>query len=637
MSTVSLHGVYKQFGTKSVLDDVSLELSPGETVGLVGRNGSGKTTLFRIIAGLLPPDMGSVTRSRGVRIGYLSQEPDLNTTGTLHEVVGEAFADLLELERKLETVSHAMADVAAGPALTELMDKYERVNRRFVAAGGHTFEVRLNEILGGLGFNNADHHLPVASLSGGQRCRAALAKLLLRDADLLLLDEPTNHLDIDAVRWLEKFLDGHRGGAVVISHDRYLLDRVCDRIVEAAHRRLTSYPGGYSNYVQAKEIRLLTEQRRFVKDQAFIEKERAFIAKHISGQRTAEAKGRRTRLERRLGAGEFVTGTTRTEKAARFAFEKTTSDSGIVLRCDDLCMRYGEKVLFTDLTMQVHGGQRFGITGPNGTGKTTLLNIVLGKVEPTGGSFSLDPKCSVGYYAQEETDLDPQQTVVEAVREIRPEFSEERARSLLGRFLFTGDESLARIYTLSGGEQSRVRLARLMLSNPDILVLDEPTNHLDIPSREVLEEALLEFGGTLIVVSHDRYFLDRIVDRLLVIRPENHTVFSGNYSDYIAHLERQNSGDAKRSTAVKKASKRKEKKAAKPKRPSSPYDAMSIEQIEELLMEKESDLAALSERFGDPAVCRDRAAAADLQFQVDELRDEITAIDAAWQERADGE
>lgn len=543
MAAVTIQGLTRQFGTLVVLDDVSLEFHTGEVVGLIGANGTGKTTLFRLIAGELPPDKGHITRSRGLEIGFLRQEPDVSLERTLHDEVGSVFDDLLALEEKLHHVSGQMAACTDEDKLPELMETYERINARFIAAGGHTFETKLNEILGGLGFVPGDYALPMSILSGGQKCRVVLAKLLLSDRQFLLLDEPTNHLDLDAVRWLEKYLAGHHGGAVIVSHDRYLLDRLCDRIIEVEHKKVTSFPGNYSNYARTKEVRELTQERRFEKDTEFIKKERAFIAKHLAGQRTREAQGRRKRLERRLKAGEFVTEAPRAKRPPKIAFDKVEREAATVVRCDDLAMAYDDNVLFTDLTFQVPAGERFGITGPNGTGKTTLLRIMLSEVTPIDGAVTLDPKLNVGYYAQEHADLDPNRTIVDEIRAARTELSKEDARTLLGRYLFTGDDVFKTLGQLSGGEQSRVRLATLILQSPDLLILDEPTNHLDIPSREVLEAALLDFAGTIIVVSHDRYFLDRIVDRLLVLRREGHALYAGNYSFYIEQMERQRTTD----------------------------------------------------------------------------------------------
>ncbi len=665
MAVVVVFGITKQFGTQVVLQSVSLELRSGETVGLIGANGAGKTTLFRLIAGECQPDLGTITRARGLEIGYLKQEPEVSLTRTLHEEVGSVFADLLQLEQKLHAISEQMAAVSDQVRLKDLMASYDRVNGRFIAAGGHTFETRLNEIVGGLGFTQADHHLPMAVLSGGQKSRTALAKLLLQDRQLLLLDEPTNHLDIDAVRFLEKFLSGHRGGAVIISHDRYLLDRLCDRILEVERGEVSSFPGNYSNYAKTKEVRLLTRQRQFEKDQDFIEKERAFIAKHLAGQRTKEAQGRRTRLKRRMDAGEFVTDAPQTRRSTRLAFGRTETKGGTVLRCDELGMRYGDNVLFTDLTCQVFAGDSFGITGPNGTGKSTLLKIILSEISPYEGTVTLDTGRTVGYYAQEAVELDPERTVLDEIRAHRPELTEERARTMLGSYMFTGQDVFKKLKMLSGGEQSRVRLASLILADPEILILDEPTNHLDIPSCEVLEEALLNFGGTIIVVSHDRYFLDRIVDRLMVIRRGGHAIYNGNYSFYIEQVERQRvaarprrdrlpftsrsdvkgegtctprrnrkskGGAASRKRLGKQADHRKDSKSK-----TSPHDRLSIEELEKLVIEREVELSLLHERFGDQAVCKDQDALAELQEQADALSAELAELDTAWQERVDAQ
>ncbi|UCE59318.1 MAG: ABC-F family ATP-binding cassette domain-containing protein [Phycisphaerales bacterium] len=637
MAAVAIQGVSRQFGTQVVVADISLELQPRETVGLIGANGAGKTTLFRLITGELPPDKGTITRARGLEIGFLRQEPDISLDRTLHDEVGSVFAELLALEEKMHSISAEMAEKAEGPELAGLMQRYERLNAEFITAGGHKFEARMNEILGGLGFAPSDYLTPLSVMSGGQKCRAALAKLLLQNRTFLLLDEPTNHLDIDAVRWLEKYLAAHHGGAVIVSHDRYLLDRLCDRIVEIEHARVTSYPGNYTNYAKVKELRLLTQQRQYEKDSEFIKKEQQFIEKHIYSQRGKEARGRRTRLQRRLEAGEFVTEKDRSTRTARIKFDRVESGDGVVLRCDELSMAYDDNVLFEDLTFQVPAGGRFGITGPNGTGKTTLLNIILGQVDALGGGLSLRPRLTVGYYSQEHTQFDPNRTIVDEIRDVRTDFSEQDARSHLALYLFTGDDVFKTLGMLSGGEQSRVRLAKLILRQPQLLVLDEPTNHLDIPSREVLEDTLSDFGGTIIVVSHDRYFLDRIVDRLLVLRREGHAIYEGNYSYYIQQVE-EDKASAK--GKVRAAHERKKKQVARDeaKKPGpSPYDRLSIDELESMVIEHETKLAALHERFADSSVYRDPEILAELQEELEAVETELAEIDAAWQERVESQ
>ncbi|MBU0640696.1 MAG: ABC-F family ATP-binding cassette domain-containing protein [Planctomycetes bacterium] len=636
MSLVRIQNVTKQFGTQVVLEGVSLDLHAGEVVGLVGANGSGKSTLFRLITGELAPDLGTVTRSKGVAIGYLPQEPGVDGQKTLHDEVVDVFAGLLALESKLHELSEQIAARHAGPELDDLLAQYDRVNARFVSAGGYTHERRLNEVLGGLGFRPADYELPISALSGGQKCRAALAKLLLSESSFLLLDEPTNHLDIDAVRWLEKFLAGHHGGAVIVSHDRYFLDRLVDRIVELERRRLFSYPGTYTNYVRAKHVRELTQQRQYEKDRAYIEKQRTFIAKHGYAQRAKEAKGRQKRLERRLAAGEFELEKPATRRQVKIEFAAAEQGAHTVLRVEQLCKCYDEKTLFTDLNLQVDAGQRLGMTGPNGTGKSTLLKIVLSQVPATDGKVEFDPRGTVGYYAQEAEELRSEATVLEEILEAAPELGQQRARSFLGRFLFTGDEVFKTIAQLSGGEQSRVRLARLMLARPDVLILDEPTNHLDIPAREALEETLTEFPGTIIVSSHDRYFLDRVAQRLLIIRPEHHALYNGNYSFYIEQVEQQQLAAKEAATKAARPSHHKrtigQRTAAEPV---SPFDRLSLSKLEALIMEHEERIAAVHARFADPVVYQDGNAVIRLRRELAMLREELAAAEDAWNRRAD--
>ena len=636
MGAVVVQSVTRQYGTQVVLEDISLEFQTGEIVGLVGANGAGKTTLFRLVTGELQPDLGTVTRSRGLEIGYLKQEPEISLEHTVHDEVASVFEPLLALETRLHALSEEISANANSDRLDELLKSYERVNAQFEAAGGHTFETRLNEILGGLGFPPEEYATPLAVLSGGQKCRAALGKLLLQDREFLLLDEPTNHLDIDAVRWLEKFLAGHHGGAVIISHDRYLLDRLCDRIVEIERCKAFNYPGNYTNYVHVKRIRELAQQRQFEKDKTFIEKEREYYARYHAAERGKQAKGRRTRLERGLAAGEFVTEAPVSRRTVQWRFAEVESRGGVVLRAEDLGMSYGEKRLFEGLTFSLQAGEAFGITGPNGTGKTTLLKNLLGQVPYTAGNVKYDIKRPISYYAQEPAALDPNRSILDEILSVRPDLGAQQARAMLGRYLFTGDDVFKPLGKLSGGEQSRVRLATLILQAPEVLVLDEPTNHLDIPSREALEEQLLEFQGTIVVVSHDRYFLDRIVDRLLVMRREACRIFNGNYSDYISVIDAERAA-AEREAAERAAAERqaRQPKRKKTKRERGPYDHLSFEEIEAGIIERETLLAELGERFGDPELYKDVEALNALKARIEQAKTELAALNTEWEERAE--
>lgn len=632
MGNIVLRDVSKQFGGQVVLRGLSLELSSGEIVGIVGPNGCGKTTLMRLILGQTEPDSGTVTRSRGLDVGYLSQEPELAAERTLHDEVLSAFSDLLGIERRMRELSEEMTHRHERPdELRALMDEYDRLNARFIAAGGYTYEQRLAEIVSGLGFREEDKSLPVRVLSGGQKCRAALAKLLLRESTYLLLDEPTNHLDIDAVRWLEKFLAGHTGGAAIISHDRYLLDRVARRIVALEDGQARGYPGNYSNYVETRERNRLTQERRHEQDQAYIAKEREYVARYGAGQRARQARGRQTRLERQLEDGRFVLAAPAQRRTIDFEFDVDVQEGRTVIELDALAKSYGDRRLFADLSLAVRSQDRIGITGPNGVGKTTLLRILVGQQAADAGGARIQSTARIGYFAQEAQELDPAWSVLQAVLDARPELTEQRARSLLGGFLFTGDDVFKRVGQLSGGEQSRVRLIRLMLASPSVLVLDEPTNHLDIPSREALEAALLDYPGAIIAVSHDRYFLDRIATRLLVMRPTGHRLVEGNYSAYIELAESE--------AAAAAAKPQPAKRPAAPARPKvgaarSRLSGLKLVEIEARMEEVRGTIRRCHEQFADPLVYKDGARVAELRAQLDACEAQQAELEAAWYERA---
>lgn len=638
MAAIRLQSVLKQLGSKIILDHADLELHPGEICGLIGPNGAGKTTLFKLIAGKMTADAGQVAIARGTPVGYLAQEPEVELGRTLHDEVLSAFADLLALEQKMHALSERIAEHHAGDHLPDLLAEYDKLTARFEAAGGYQIEQRVQEVLAGLRFSATDLKLPVAALSGGQKSRAALAKLLLQEQTYLLLDEPTNHLDIDAVRWLEQYLSKHRGGALIVSHDRYLLDRLATRIVELYDAKLTSYSGNYSNYVRIRDVQRLTQARQFEQDQEFIAKERAFIEQHMGTQRTAEAKGRLKRLERRLAAGEFVTSRPEERTALSLDFGDSASRAGEVLRGEGLAKSFGEKRLFAGLNLTLKAGVRLGITGPNGTGKSTLLKILLGQLAPDAGELAWDPKARPGYFAQDVRELTPENTVVQEIQQAHPYLSEQQVRSRLGRFLFRGDDAFKRISELSGGEQSRVRMLRLILNQPDTLLLDEPTNHLDIPSCEALEEALREFPGTIIVVSHDRYFLDAIVDQLLVIRPDGHRLVIGNYSRYIDLLEAEQAEAAREAEAATKPREARSgggrtKPPTKPAASATRFGKLKFEQLEEEIMQREARCAAIEPQFGDANVYRSAEKLAELREEFDRLKAELAELAEIWEAR----
>jgi ATP-binding cassette subfamily F protein 3 len=637
VGSIILQSVHKEFGPKTVLSDVTVEVRTGETIGLVGANGSGKTTLFRIMTGELTPDQGSVQRTKGLTYGYLTQTPRIDENRTVIEEVRTAFDHLFALERQIGDLSNRIADAHGGPDSGKLMADYDRLNEEFDVLGGFEISARLEEVLSGLGFSKSDRDLPVRVLSGGQKGRLALAKLLLHTGELLLLDEPTNHLDIDATMWLERFLAKHRGGAVVISHDRYLLDRIAQKIIEVDRYQTKTFPGNYSNYALVKANRTLEQQRQFDKDRAFVEKEQAFIDKHISGQRTAEAKGRRKRLERRMADGEFVTNTAPKVKSTALSFQSAGRTGHVIIEFREASKAYDNRKLFSDVHLDVNSGDRLGIIGPNGVGKTTLLKACMGLVPLDRGHANMIGRFDTAYYDQELTGLNRELPILDEIRTVRPDEKDEKLRGYLGRFLFSGDDVFRPIRLLSGGEQSRVMLAKLILMGPDVLILDEPTNHLDIPSREVLEEALLEFNGTIVFVSHDRYFIDRMATRLLVLEPGWHRLLIGNYTDYAKALEAEEEKAAAVAEKSKPApAKQKQKPDSVPQqRKSSKYDSLSLEEIEERLMTTETLIEKMQEQFGNPKYAKDVEAARELQENFDELNEELAELDEVWQQRVE--
>jgi ATP-binding cassette subfamily F protein 3 len=664
MAAIRIQDLFKQLGEKIVLDHVTLELHPNEITGLVGPNGAGKTTLFKLIAGKMQPDSGAVSIARSTQIGYLPQEPELPPRGTLHDAVASGFAELVALEHRMHELSERMAANHASDNLQELMDQYDKLTTRFEAAGGYVMEKRLGEVLAGLGIPERDYNLPVHALSGGQRCRAALGKLLLTENSYLLLDEPTNHLDLDAVSWLEGFLRNHQGGALLISHDRYLLDQLCSRILELNNGKIKSYSGNYSTYVQTKAIEAETLARQAEQDRAFIEKERDYINRFRAGQRARQAQGRLTRLERRLQAGEFVTEGPQQQKRMSLDFGDFEVRDVEMLKIKDLSKAYGEKRLFSGLDLVVRAGSCIGITGPNGSGKSTLLKILTGQETPDTGTVKWAGQCRFGYFAQDARGLDPNAKILEEIQASFPHLSESSVRAVLGHFLFTGNDCYKKIGSLSGGEQSRVRMLKLMLGKANTLLLDEPTNHLDIMSCEVLENALLEYPGTIFVISHDRYFLDRVVDHILVIRPEGHRLIKGNYTTYAELRAKELAAQkaAEEAAAKQKQAEEKRRAAAEAERAAreraaaeeaarnaaatgaapaftpqmlkkSRFYKLTVEQIETEITKREQNIAATQSAFGDPANARDKAALAKLNDQLATLQAELAELMALWEVR----
>lgn len=529
MSLISADSVGKYYGAHDVFKDVSFRLEHGDRIGLVGLNGEGKTTLLRILAGLEEPNSGTVQRKRGLRIGYLPQDPPALEETTLWEAMLHVFDKLRQMERDLALLAEQMSDPFCPD---EILERFSTLQTGFEERGGYTYETRIKTVLAGLGFHPEQYTLPMVHLSGGQRTRALLARLLLEEPDLLLLDEPTNHLDIQAVEWLEGWLQEWKGSLVAVAHDRYFLDKVTNRIWEIAFGSLETYRGNYTAYLHQRQERYQERLNHWDAQQEYIRDTEEFIRRNIAGQRTKEAQGRRTRLERFLETEAIER--PREHKQIHLRLPPPPRSGDMVIQTCDLVVGYdAEKPLLRVPNIDVRRGQHTAIVGPNGVGKTTLLRALLGELPPLTGTVRHGVGVSIGYLSQNHSDLDPETTVLDAILSLRPSMVVEDARTLLGSFLFSGDDVFKRIGDVSGGQRSRVAIARLAVQGVNVLLLDEPTNHLDIPSQEVLQDVLQQFSGTLLFVSHDRYLIQALATHIWAIERGTLYPMEGRWEDYL--------------------------------------------------------------------------------------------------------
>ena len=529
MTLLRVSNITKTFAGVPILQDVSWQIEAGRKIGLVGVNGSGKSTLLNLLNGVMNADRGAIETARQARLGYLTQEMTAEGDRTLYDEVREAFRPLLDMQAEMTRLETCMAQQQADDAD---MQRYGALMEEFNARQGYAIRARVEATLSGLGFRPEALQTSVRHLSGGQKNIAALARVLLQEPDLLLLDEPSNHLDVQATEWLEGVLRDYAGAIVVVSHDRYFLDRTVDEIVELEQQSLQRYPGNYSAYVVAKALRREQQTKAYEQQQAEIERHEEFIRRNMAGQNTKQAQSRQKmlarieRLERPGGDGRRM----------NVQFTANRRENHEVLVCRNLQKRYGNREVLRRLSFTIYRGEKVGLTGPNGAGKSTLLRLLMGQETPDGGALRAGSNIAVAYYDQELGSLQTRNTVLDEVWQMAPDWTQGEMRSHLGRFLFSGDEVSQTIGSLSGGQKSRVALAKLMLTKANLLVLDEPTNHLDIPACEMLEQALAGYPGTLLIVSHDRYFLDRVIDRLLILRDGTCTSHAGNYSDYQAAM-----------------------------------------------------------------------------------------------------
>jgi ATP-binding cassette, subfamily F, member 3 len=643
MSLISVNSLSKSFGAEDLFAGVTFSVAKGARLALVGPNGIGKTTLLRILIGQEEPSGGTVTRARNLRVGYLSQEADFELKGVLWDVCIEPFADLIHMQEELEKLEAEMSDPAKRD---QALARYGTVQQEFERRGGYVYQVRIKQVLTGLGFDPDEFQMALDHLSGGQRTRAHLARLLLSNPDLLLLDEPTNHLDIRAVEWLEGYLTQWDGAAVIVSHDRYFLDHACNALLEMAVSGAEYYRGNYSTYLQEREIRWNHRFEIFESEKEKLLKEMDYIKKNISGQNTLQAKGKLKRLTRVVQAIEQVgmdavsgsnwsqldVGTTMSpfsvEEAERrvralrppqrstpdlhLHLRSTNRSGDLVIRTRNLKVGYRaeaeipEKFLFSAPDIELRRLDCAALIGPNGAGKSTFLKTILGQIEPLAGEVTLGASLQIGYFAQAHEGLDPGKTVLEEILAASPGMLPYQGREYLGKYLFSGDDVFKLVSMLSGGERGRLALAKLALEDTNLLLLDEPTNHLDITSQEVLQSVLDSYNGTILLVSHDRYLVDALATQIWEIDPDESkmTTFSGTYSQMKEEREndaaRQPAGQAEKvdprnSNIEAKRAKSRETKEERRR-------VAQLQELENKIAELESMLSNLGAQLESPFV-----------------------------------
>lgn len=614
----------KSFGVQTIFQNISFILETGEKVGLIGPNGTGKSTLLRCLTGQEIADSGEIYISEKTTLGFLAQDMDLTDDVVLFDELLAGFADVLEDRQTLAELEQGMA-MATGDRLQELMQQYAQVTERYERAGGYACETQVKKVAKGLGFRDEELSQPVATMSGGQKTRAALAKVLLIEPDILLLDEPTNHLDIQAVEWLEEFILQYPKTVLIVSHDRYFLNRTVSRLLEMEYGKITSYRENYQGYLRLKGENMESWRRAYQKQSQAIAKTEEFIRRYKAGVKSKQARGRETVLSRMEKIDKPL------EQRALQARELVpVPESGfIVLDLVQLGHRYGRRQIFQHLNVTITRGEKVALVGSNGCGKTTILKSVAGEIEPSQGEIKIGSRVKIGYFSQEHETLDRRNTVL---REIMFSFDkgEEESRTLLGSFLFRGDDVGKKIADLSGGERSRLALLKLLLTGANFLVLDEPTNHLDIPAKEVIEDFLGDFPGTILVVSHDRYFLDNVVDRVLEMADGQLTDYPGNYSYYRFKKKEAQTAEVKERENTKQTNSRlanpeKEKEKALKK------ITRQLQESEKQLEELERCKAAVALRLNDPAIYAADGAAREILAEFQALEAEIHRCYADWE------
>ncbi|EAC8475355.1 ABC transporter ATP-binding protein [Listeria monocytogenes] len=642
MILLQVQQISKFFGAEVILDNIKLEVKTGDRIALVGRNGAGKSTLLKIIAGKMSYDGGTISKPKSVEIGYLAQNTGLESSKTIWDEMLSVFDSLRKMEADLRKMELRLGEpeLYNDPEKYQaLMTDYDTLQHTFKESGGYTYEAEIRSVLNGLRFYPEDYEVEIASLSGGQKTRLALAKLLLAKQDILVLDEPTNHLDIETLAWLETYLQNYHGSLLIVSHDRYFLDKVVNQVYEISRTKIDYYKGNYSSFVNQKQAKLEQMWKEFDKQQKQIAKLEDFVARNIvRASTTKRAQSRRKQLEKMdvLGRPQGD------EKAAHFGFQFEKQTGKDVLMVDQLSIGYAkDKRIASNLTFEMKRQDSLALVGPNGIGKSTLLKTLIRDIPALSGEFHFGAGVKIGYYDQEQAKLTSNKTVLMELWDDYPELNEVNVRTTLGNFLFSDDDVLKNVQSLSGGEKARLALAKLTLLEANVLILDEPTNHLDIESKEVLEAALIDFEGTILFVSHDRYFINRIASKIVELAPEKATIFLGDYDYYqeklaeekeLARLDaedRRKKGEQVEATAsVRKLNYQEEKEQQKLLR----QRKRKLEEIEKSMEETDEKIAELELQLTNPEVFQDHEKALEITQELDAVKGDGEKLMEEWEQ-----
>ncbi|MCX8132009.1 MAG: ABC-F type ribosomal protection protein [Clostridia bacterium] len=636
MIVLACNNVSFSFGTNKILENISFNIQDSEKVGIVGVNGAGKSTLFKMICGFLQPDSGEIFISKDKKIGYLEQNSGLDSSKTIWDELLTAYSTLIDMEKRIKFLEEKISAISSNSAsvnevsLSSLMKEYSALSERFASQGGYEYNSRVKGVLRGLGFSDEQFLMKIQNLSGGQKTRLSLAKLLLEEPDMLLLDEPTNHLDIAALEWLEGFLKNYRSSIVIISHDRYFLDAVTTKTIEIENCNCKTYSGNYSSYIKQKAVDREIQQKHYELQQKEIARMETFIEQQrrwnrekniIAAESRQKAIDRMEKIDRPKNLPEKV----------KMKFRTGVISGNDVLFVENLTKEYPGKPLFHDISFKLRKNENVFLLGPNGCGKSTLLKILVGKLEKTAGEFEFGHNVLIGYYDQEQENLDERNTIIDEVWDGNEKLTQTQIRTTLASFLFKGEDVTKPISILSGGEKSRVSLVKLMLSGANLLILDEPTNHLDINSREVLEEALSNFEGTILSVSHDRYFINKLSTRIIEISNTSINDFQGEYSQYLEYRSKNKHTSEDIREEVKLSSSKLERLASKEEKARQRKLLKQLDETEQEITRIELRLSQIDMEMVSEEACSNHVLLTGLHEEQESLNNKLESLYELWE------